>query len=536
MHISYKTIGYIVMLGVVLAGVLVFLTSRGVEHTVAVSEREGGGAEQDARAPTYLATSTLPLRVSGMVEAADQAIVYAQTAGVVTALPVREGGVVTQGQVLAVQATPVADAERALAEASGVLTALEQEQARAARTTEAAQAGVRAYTAREVAALRAANNEARLQETGTALFTALEANVLTLTEAADFVNTHRGLFGTDEREAYDAAVATLYGGVPNYLRGSAAVPRAVGGGLDSALDTLRGEEPLDVLLLGQVAGVVEEVLMTLYDAVFVPAEEQVLDPVLRVDDDIRAAFDAQRVALITARDSLNAARAAFNTQADARVLDAATQDSTVVVTELDEEIATQYAAQALRIEVQSREVVAAREALAAAVQGLGRTVAPFMGSVSKVLVEEGEYVTPGTPLLELVGSGAHEVTVSVPAFAAIGLAPGAQFRASTGRVLGTVERVGSVQTGGSIAVVIALRPEAGAVGSSIVGTLAVAYKELYVLSRSMVHFDADGAYVVYDDGTVSRATVRYDDGATLYAHIEVPQSDRALVPANSITL
>lgn len=535
MRISYKTIGYIVVLGVVLAGVLVFLTSRSGEQLGAVSDREEG-ATQGVPEPVYLATSTLPLRVSGMVEAADKAVIYAQTAGVVTALPVREGGVVAQGQLLVLQATPVADAERALAEASGVLTALEQEQVRAVRTTEAAQAGVRAYTAREVAALRAANNDARLQEAAAALFTTLEANVLTLTEAADFVNTNRGLFGADEREAYDTAVATLYGGVPNYLRGSAAVPRGVGGGLDSALDTLRGEEPLDVLVLGQVSGEVEEVLMMLYNAVFVPAEEQVLDPVLRVDDDTRAAFDAQRAALIAARDSFNTARAAFNTQADARVLDATTQDSTVVVTKIDEDIATAYATQALRIEAQSKEVVEAQEALAAATQGLGRTVAPFAGSVAKVRVEEGEYVAPGTPLLELVGTGAREVTVSVPAFAVRGIAPGTPVYARTGSVLGTVERVGSVQTGGSVAVVVALGPEAGAIGTSIVGTLAVSHGELYALPRSMVHFDADGGYVVYDDGAVSRAAIRYDDGATLYVQLEAPHTERALVPAHSVTL
>ena len=67
------------------------------------------------------------------------------------------------------------------------------------------------------------------------------------------------------------------------------------------------------------------------------------------------------------------------------------------------------------IDEQAQSVARSNSEVLRAQLSLAYTQAPFAGVVSKVYVEDGEYVTPGTPLLELRGTGVYEVAVTVPA-------------------------------------------------------------------------------------------------------------------------
>lgn len=523
---TYRNIIFFFITIFALVGVLLFVTNR--DRTVDPADDSVSASV----APVYLATSTMPLIVSGVVEAADSAVIYAKVGGVVTSLPVREGGFVSEGALLAVQATPVLDAEYALAAATGKQTTLEQELAAATRARAAEQAALTAYSTEEIATLRAGSNDARVREATAALLTTLETNVLVLTQAADFVNTHRELVDADERDAYEAAVALVYGEVPDYLRDNVAVARSDGASLADIIDALRTQETPDAALVGEAANIVREALHILYGEVFVPLEKVVLEGA--VEEEVRERYDEEREALLTTMRTLHTARAAFDAQLDVLVEDAATRGSTVEISALDSAIAARYAADARRIEAQSREVVARTRAVVAARQALGRRLAPFGGTVAEVYAREGEYVAPGTPLLSLVGDGAREVFVPVPAFATPYITVGAPFRTVEG-VVGAVVRRQTVGEGGSTTVVIGFQ-DGPAVGTSVRGELAIDVgTDMYAVPRAYLHFDTEGPFVRYEDGGMSRAAIEYDSGDMLYARLALPRS-AALLPAGSITL
>jgi RND family efflux transporter MFP subunit len=110
--------------------------------------------------------------------------------------------------------------------------------------------------------------------------------------------------------------------------------------------------------------------------------------------------------------------------------------------ELDE---ASYAEQAL-----AAQLAAARAALENVGVALALSVieAPYAGSITARLADEGTVVAPGQPILELIEDSALEVRVGVPPEIARGLAPGAQqvvvveghdYAATLHAVLATVE-------------------------------------------------------------------------------------------------
>lgn len=95
-------------------------------------------------------------------------------------------------------------------------------------------------------------------------------------------------------------------------------------------------------------------------------------------------------------------------------------------------------------------------------------VAPYEGTVTRVLAEPGEFVRPGQAIVALSGRGALEVEVGLPESMAARLAAGAavavELPLAGGRVLaGRVERVGraSEAGGGLFPVVVALAAAEG---------------------------------------------------------------------------
>ncbi|WP_163558844.1 efflux RND transporter periplasmic adaptor subunit [Halomonas sp. NO4] len=128
--------------------------------------------------------------------------------------------------------------------------------------------------------------------------------------------------------------------------------------------------------------------------------------------------------------------------------------------------------------VQAREQALARRDEAAAQLDELTLRAPFAAEVTDLLVEPGEFVAAGQPILNLAGLGAREVEIRVPASLAERLAVGqpAQLMATFGaqRVAGQVRDIGGA--GASMApVVIAVdAATAPALGESLWVQLAAA--------------------------------------------------------------
>ena len=482
---------------------------------------------------TYLQTRTVPVRVSGVVRAVDHVTIYAQTAGVVTTLPVREGALVSRGDLLAIQASPVTDAHIARVSAENEVRSLEQSRARDMRDIEAHQAGTRATSASEVARLRASSTHARFEEAGTALATALDQSILTMAQALDYIHTNRYLFSAEGLVLYTDIVREIYGTTPRHLRGPLLIPGRETTGLTRGLQEAR--EVDDFPALQSLSARAETQLIALTELLQTVEEEILERNTSYVSEEMREEYTRQRTSILSAVQTLQSADARFVQAANNKREDAASQQTNVAVGDLDEELAQMQAQYAERLARQSDVVSDAALGVVAAEQALARPRAPFSGLVARVFVDEGEYVTPGTPLLSLVGDGAREIVVSVPAHLLSGVTVGQSLMRGDDTI-GQVARVSQVADGGSGIVIVTLDTTYEMrVGSAVSGTLSLEHSGVFAVPRSYVFFDNDGPYITYANGEVSRVSVVYDTGSVLYVEVS-HVLDQPLRRAHSVSL
>ena len=482
---------------------------------------------------TYLRESPVPIRVSGVVQATDHVTVYAQAAGVVTTLPAREGALVSRGDLLAIQATPVTDAQFAQVSAEGRLQSLEQAQSLGVRTLQADQARTRALSANEIALLRAMSNEHRLAEVSTALHTVLEEGVLTITNVVNYIQNNRTLFSAEGMSLYTDVVRALYGEIPTQFRSSVIIPMRDEVGIASMIR--EAYETEDRATLQSASLRIQEQLATLIE-LLLTGERDIFErnssfvtPAMRVE------YTEQRTAVLQALQAIQSVDAQFIQVVDNALEDATSQQTNVAVGDLDEELALMQAQYAERLARQSDVVSDAALGVVAAEQALARPRAPFSGSVARVLVDEGEYVTPGTPLLSLVGNGAREVVVSVPVHLLSGVTVGQPLLRGDDPI-GQVARVSQVADGGSGIVIVTLDTTYEMrVGSAVSGTLSFEHGGVFAVPRLYVFFDNDGPYITYANGEVSRVSVVYDTGSVLYVEVS-HVLDQPLRRAHSVSL
>ncbi len=509
----------------------------GGSHFLAASEpaQQNDVIATSAVSKVYLSTSTVPVRVSGVVTAANSAIIYAQAAGVITELPAREGARITSGQLLARQATPVADAHVALATAERELMVTQQTQSREVAAGQASQAETRSYSAAEIATLRTVGNSNRTTEVSNSLLTAVEQGFLSSIEAVQFVNENRPLFSAEGLDLYDEVVADLYGRIPNYFLGPVLNAESTSENIQQLIKEMRNASAADsekLVLLGTLA---TAQLSTLHQ-LFTTGESDVFDRgSTSVADSERAEYLTQRRSVLAAEQSLLGVLAQFQQVTDEVFEDGVGQQTNVSVTAIDSELAALQARYAALIATQSEGVARAGERVAVAEQSLGSVRAPFMGTVAKILADVGEYALPGTPLLRLVGTGARELEVSIPVSMLPSVQVGQEFRIND-QAVGFVARVSEVSEGGSGKVIVALTGETlPIIGTSLFGDLMTTFDSVFAVPRSHVFFDTDGPYITYEEGGSSRVAVVYDTGAVLY--VTVSQIKNApLQAATSITL
>lgn len=531
------TNGRLKLVGLALAGLLVAVGMLGI-----FSNDQSVAAVSNASTPEatkiYLSTSSIPLRVSGVVEAAESTVVYAETAGVVQKLPAREGAMVSVGAMLSIQATPVANAEVQLAAAKRDLTTLQQAEKVTMQDSSANQATIRAYSAAEIARLRTLGDDNRLTETSTALRTGLEQSVLAVTEAINYVHQNRPQFSAEGLHLYDQVVAELYGSIPNYFHGGPM--RSVDSAADitaalTAIDSLPDSAEATVAL-AEVTALLQSQLQVL-GQLFATAESDIFDRRSELSTAaVQAAYLSEREAVLAALQALTTTEANFQQVLDGILEEAVSLDTNVQVAAIDESLAAAQAAYAKQIAAQSAVVAEAGKVVAEARQALGRVTAPFAGTVSAVHVEVGQYVQPGTPLVTLVGNGARELVVSIPAYLLPSIATGDLFTINNEQA-GFVDRFSSVAEGGSATAVISLGGEKiPTVGTSVIGTVELVNDDaVFMVPRGYLHFDASGPYILYENGERSGIEIVYDSGRELFVSPEFVQR-KALMPAVSTSL
>lgn len=481
------------------------------EHQITPASLESSFALADAASSTRL-------QVVGIVDAADSAVISAKTNGVLAQLSVLEGAVVTPGAVVAVQSTPVADAQVAYQAAQGELTTAEQQAAVDVRQYSAEKAAVVARSAETIALIQTEAVASQLRAEAAAMRTATEAGVTTMLDTLAFVHENPSLFADSERAQFRAIVSDLYGSLPNHFsptvryaadRDGADVMvdlealRAVATAELSVIDV----ETLSVVVMGQL-----QALLQLYTS----GEGDVLDrDEVSQSDGLYTSYFTNRNQITSALTQLESAAQRLQQRVDDLAETAENTNHRSLVSNIDEVIATRQHTFSEQIAAAATRVTAAASAVAAAERSLGVVTAPFAGMVSTVYVEVGEYVTAGQPLFALKGTGSRELEVSVPTEFASALQVGDAFYIDQTRA-GVVDRVQVAETGHSVTVFISLLDTDIPVGTSMNGELVLrAFSDAVTVPREYVFFGVARPFVRSNAGVSYEVDIVADGGKTL---------------------
>lgn len=483
--------------------------------------------------PEY--TAHFPYQVSGIVEATDDVVIRAQTAGVVRSVAVREGDAVSFGEILLATDIPLLSARTALQGAQNEYTHLTHEGSLIGATGSAQKAEVLEGSAHTDAVIATTSSKEEVRSAEALLATELYGSILTLTTALDFIDGNRSYFSERSMRVYRETLGTLYGDTPSYLISG------VRYGVDSREDILgilkkhRADGTLDAEILlsfsnsvaGEIAGVNE---------IFIDGEYDFLDEqVVTQGGDLYESYLATRGALVDAKGSLETAIIALK-RAQSGAEDATSGVSTnLALTAIDRASAVSGLQNVEALSAQSGVVGDASLDVLRAEAMLGMPTAPFDGTIAEVFVEAGEYVVPGTPLLRISGAGARELTLTVPAELLPTLQEGGAF-VSEGTIVGAVSHFTSVAVDGSITVVVELAgDEPYLVGSTLAGNISLSTTddELALIPRQYLRFGSDGPFVELEDGRAVGVSIVHDSGAMLYVRGVRPE-DGAMLPSRGL--
>ena len=521
--------------GLVLVAIFVYIFSSAKDIDVAHTETETENSIVHEK--VYLATSTLNLRVSGTVDATDSAVVSAKTGGVIASQLVQEGDMAAHGTLLVVQSTPVADAEVRLQETNNFLSEVKQRSQITSLETARDTAEVGSMSATDIAELRMASSDNRVQEATDALMTTLQSDVTTIIDAFEFVDTHRSLFTGASVRQYEELVYDLYGTVPDFLDDRLRQSFDDSSDLLAKLEEYTHDGETVSVTDVQNLSALFDTQITLLEEVYKDGEYDFLDEhAIDSDGALYTSYMTRRSTLSAAQSALREKQALLRTALDAAREDMANQGvAVVVVGNIDREGAEAQVAFGTEIAAALKQVGDAAADVAVVQRTLGNVTAPFAGVVTDLYKEVGEYASPGEPLLKIEGVAGQEMTVTVPNDFGELLEVGQSFKVD-GEVAGVVDRFSPVSTGNGLKVVILLSIEGLRVGASLVGELEIETTgNNYSLPRSYVHFSGTGLYVLDETGQKYPVSLFYDAGSTVFIR-SVVTTDAPLVPSYSIDL
>jgi multidrug efflux pump subunit AcrA (membrane-fusion protein) len=488
---------------------------------------------------TYeISQGSTTIHVAGMVKAADSAMISAATNGVVNQILVVEGERVSIGDVVAIQSTPVANAELAYRNALREQIIIEQAALVSLQEFAYEKASVVARSTEEITYLQTEAIDSQLQADAAAVQTAADGGVTTMLDSLAFIDNNQSLFTDTRREQFREIVNDLYGGLPKQFQSS------VGYGVDDStantlelLESMRGlgegelsvveSETLGVIVRGQL-----QALVTLYTT----AESDVLDN-NRVTQggDLYTNYFTNRAQILDSLSALESAQRNLQSNIDNLMQTEVSGDQSVAVTVLDEKLAQIQYDFSQAIQGAADRAAKAAADVAVAESALGVVTAPFGGQVSSVLVEQGEYATAGTPLLTLHGNGARELTTSVPVTVGQYIKIGDPLYRD-GQMVGTVDRISPTQQGHSLQVIISLVNDDLPVGVSFAGELSFnPPSAMLVVPRDYVFFGPTSPYVLTEAGEQYQVTIEHDAGHSFLVSFTNTSPQSPLVPSRTVS-
>jgi multidrug efflux pump subunit AcrA (membrane-fusion protein) len=477
---------------------------------------------------TYLPekVSTLPYEVSGTVKAKQDIVVRAKTAGTVGRILAREGAPVAEGELMLALEVPLVGEKIALQGAQNEYARLSHEGSVIGVEAGELRAQVQSKSAETVLGITGTSSASEEVHATELLRVQLHGSLLSLVTALDFIDANRIYFSGESAEKFRETLGTLYGRTPSYLIGG--VRYAIDSEEDilGLLETAReGEELLE---LARIAG---RELNTV-QVIFKNAEYDFLDEGrLNPSDALYSAYLEHRATLISGTGDLESAVANLDGVLHGNTLSVHGAETDVLIGTIDYSSATRTTENTRALLGQNVAVGEAGLSLLYGEEALGMLRAPFAGVVAEVFVEEGEYVTPGTPLVRLSGTGAQELLVSLPAVMLEHVREGLAFSVS-GSTEGFISRFVPVVTDGSVSVFIELSGTPRTVGSTLRGAVQVESEEsdLVRIPRKFLYFGNDGPYVRTEGGRNIPVTIVHDGGGELYVQGAEPIEEK-LIPA-----
>ena len=232
------------------------------DETELISKSDGNVSYQ----PDYfLSTSSMPLKVAGVVAPVDEVVLSAQISGNIERLNVKTGDVVSAGDSVMVQATPIADAKLRLAESAGGLDVVQSELEEFVRSNDYKKAEVRFYSAEDVARLKTVGLDNSESIAVGNLLNTLTDNVTTLLTAINYINNNREIFSAAGLGQYESLVSGLYGVSPSYFQGAMQKRGFSAEAILQELDRIRSDEGKSVVEVQSVALLMKEHLAATLD-------------------------------------------------------------------------------------------------------------------------------------------------------------------------------------------------------------------------------------------------------------------------------
>jgi multidrug resistance efflux pump len=461
---------------------------------------------------TQAAESDFAYPVVGTVTAKHELIVRARTAGVVEAISVHEGSVVAPGETMLMVFDPVRQARLSRQDVQNLVTTLREESVYIERERQAATAVVGLTESTGLRSLSAAAETERVTSLTEQVRTGLESLGVSLPVVFRFVQDNKTMFTGESLELYQASVSAFYGSVPDYFRVNSLA--AGNQTLAARLTDTRSATTTDELL-----SLVEETLQELESLaqVFTESEVEFLDRgQLSTTDDAYIQYNTTRRELLALKESLQTAEDGLASLVDMREVNQLSREGAVATAEIGSAAAATQLGLSGQLLSEIQNLSEADRTVLLAEISLGIERAPYTGVITEVLVEPGEYVQPGTPLLVIVGAQEQEVVVHLPEEFLSRVEIGAPVLEG-GEVVGSVSRVVPVAEAGSVRVYVEFT-KAQPLGVSWRGAISLKTDNLseYTVNRSELFFAVTGPYVVTESGKKIEVEILYDEGTTLH--------------------
>ncbi len=461
--------------------------------------------------------STLPYSVSGIIESSNSVVIRAETAGVIQAVTVVEGNLVHEGKIVLSQDTSVLENQIALSKAQGQLSSLMQNSAVIQGVGAVETSDVLRGSASTSLVLTQIQKAASTDSVAKLLASQLQASLIELVAALDFIDTKRSYFPKASMQLYNETVSTLYGAQPTYLGNSVMYKVSSHDDIVNLLEILKNEKNIDAQKMLELSKLVDVEIATA-STMFFNAEQDFFDETLvGVDGDIYTTYLNHRRALTQGATGLETAMDAVLSAQNNGALAVHGVGIEKTLSEINSRTTQDTYENTGAIYDQTSNVSNRQLDVLYAQKTLGSPVAPFTGVIAEVYIEEGDYVSPGTPLMKIVGNGARELEVRVPASMLPFLKEGLAFVVS-GETKGFVSHFAHVLQEGSVVVFIELTDTDVVVGESLEGEILfdIDSSLLITIPRSHVFFNGNGAYVRTKSGSEVSVVIVHDLGEVLY--------------------